>query len=334
MPVAFLQTSFSQPTLAGDDRANGIIRGVKVMELGKLAKFAAIKEDGTRISKSITLTEAHLSALQNHASNRGVVVHLTHDWRKDIGTPSAATAEFEARIGAIKSLRRNYKNDLIGDLFLKEGKTRKDVLFDAEHSPSDIMLSAVYSFLPEDENCIPQDFTACDIVTQGAGVTALFAEDENPMPEETTPDAPVTDLLSQISAACQKDIHNLAAIKALVKSIENAQPDTESDSESDSSSDSEMDSMPDAELEKQTSNDYAGGVAAMAAMKKEFTGKLTAALAKFETAKADILIAAEAKLVAALGNNKVSVKDESKNTALFGLDKVRAAISAQLKKTN
>lgn len=316
MQVAFLQTSFSQPNLAGDDRANGIIRGVKVMELGKLAKFAAMKEDGTRISKAVTLTEAHLSALQNHAGNRGVVVHLTHDWRKSIGTPSAATAEFEARIGAIKSLRRDSKNDLVGDLFLKEGKTREDVLFDAEHSPDDIMLSAVYSFLPEDENCIPQDFTACDIVPQGAGVTALFAEDTNTMDE--TPTAASADLVSQLVAACQ-DPHALAAFKALIKSVE-------------TSADAAAEETEAAVVEP--ANDDAGAVAAMAALEKKVGDKVTAALAKFETAKADIIIAAEAKMVAALGNNKVPVKSETKETALFGLDKVRAGIKAQLEKHN
>lgn len=290
------------------------------MELGKLAKFAAMKEDGTRISKAVTLTEAHLSALQNHAGNRGVVVHLTHDWRKSIGTPSAATAEFEARIGAIKSLRRDSKSDLVGDLFLKEGKTREDVLFDAEHSPDDIMLSAVYSFLPEDENCIPQDFTACDIVPQGAGVTALFAEDTNTMDETST--AASADLVSQLVAACQ-DPHALAAFKALIKSVESSADATAEETAAAVTEDVAA-----------TADDDAGAVAAMAALDKKMSDKLTAALAKFEAAKADIIIAAEAKLVAALGNHKVPAKDESRATALFGLDKVKAAISAQLSKTN
>lgn len=288
------------------------------MELGKLAKFAAMKEDGTRISKAVTLTEAHLSALQNHAGNRGVVVHLTHDWRKAIGTPTAATAEFEARIGAIKTLRRDSKNDLVGDLFLKEGKTREDVLFDAEHSPDDIMLSAVYSFLPEDENCIPQDFTACDIVPQGAGVTALFAEDTTNMPDDTSSTSASADLVSQLVAACQ-DPHALAAFKALIKSVE-------------TSADAAAEETEAAVVEP--ANDDAGAVAAMAALEKKVGDKVTAALAKFEAAKADIIIAAEAKLVAALGNNKVPVKSETKETALFGLDKVRARIKAQLEKHN
>jgi hypothetical protein len=187
------------------------------------------------------------------------------------------------------------------------------------------MLSAVFSFLPDDPLCIPQDFQAADLVEKGAGVTALLAADltTTPMEETTTPN--VDDLLSKLSAACQADPHMHAAAKAILKSIEKAdKPEDEPEDE------------PEVTEVAETPNDDAGAVAAMAALEKKFEIRLTAQLAEFtkaqEKSKADMLIEAKAQIVAELGSVKVPAEKSKADTALFGMQKVKAAITAQLNK--
>lgn len=76
--LATFQATFRKPEITADDRAAGIIRGVYVMELGKLAQFSARRDDGTKTHRAVTLDDAHLAALMNHAGNRSIPVHMTH----------------------------------------------------------------------------------------------------------------------------------------------------------------------------------------------------------------------------------------------------------------
>ena len=70
----------------------------------------------------------------------------------------------------------------------------------------------------------------------------------------------------------------------------------------------------------------------MAALEKKLNDKMTATLATFEKAKADLLIEAKAQIVAELGSVKVPAEKSKADTALFGMQKVKAAITAQLNK--
>ncbi len=140
------------------------------MELGKTAHFAA--DDGTH--KSVKITDAHIEALLSHAGNRAITSHLTHDWFSAQGTDKADTVEMGARIGALKKFRRDENGDLIADAYLKDGEDRRDICFSAEHTPDDLMLSAVFSYRKDDPQCLPIDFRAVDFVPTGAAVTALF----------------------------------------------------------------------------------------------------------------------------------------------------------------
>lgn len=198
--IAQLRVSFENSAIEPEA---GIIRGVKVMELGKLAKFAA--EDGT--PKSVKITDKHISALLAHAGNRAIPSHLTHDWFSAQGKSNADSVEMAARIGALKNFRKDESGDLIADAFLKAGKTRDDILWGAEHNPEDNMLSAVYGYAKDDPQCLPLNFKAVDFVPTGAATTALFSE---------TPTNNSMDINELIEAL--KDPKAQAAVSAIIKS--------------------------------------------------------------------------------------------------------------------
>lgn len=162
--------SFAEPTI---DRENGIIRGVKLMELGKLARFAG--EDGK--PKQVTITAKHIDALLAHAGNRSLPCHDTHEWFDAQGGPNADSVEKNARIGALKNFRKDDDGNLIADCHLNLAKdAARDFLWGAANNPEDNCFSVVFSYLKDDPECIPQNFRAGDLVPQGAATTALFSE--------------------------------------------------------------------------------------------------------------------------------------------------------------
>lgn len=296
----------------------GIIRGVNVMQLGKLAKFAAIKDDGTKLHKEVVISDAHISALLSHAGNRSIPVHLTH---------SAANERVDGlstKAGALKTFRKDESGNLVADLHLIPGEVRDLAFWHAQNDPENMMLSAVYSFLPEDALCIPQDFQAADLVEKGAGVTALLADDSQNQP---TLKQPMDDFITQFKNALS-DPDVLAGLKAIIKSVEASQ-EVEEDT---SAVEAEAGVIADDAAEGDTK--LSATMACIARINRAHGRKLTAALADFTKAKADILVEAEAKLAATLGANKQIVKETPTETALFGLEKVRAGIRAQLSKQN
>jgi hypothetical protein len=155
------------------------------MQKGKLATFAA----GDEI-RSVTITDAHIKALMDHAGSRSIVSHLTHDWYNSIGKPDEDTVEMSARIGALRNFRIDEQGDLSADFVVMPGEHREMILFGALNTPEDNMISVVFSFAPDDPNCIPRDFQAADLVPEGAGTYALFKnatltnENKNMTPEE------------------------------------------------------------------------------------------------------------------------------------------------------
>ncbi len=169
MPIALLQTKLLHSAI---DAENGIISGVRVMEIGKLAQFEGDKKEVKRVK----ITSAHIDALLSHVGNRAIPMHLTHEWFEAQGKPNADSVEMAARIGALKSFRKDDAGNLIADAYLKSGQTREDTIWAAEHNPENNMFSAVFSYRKDDPLCIPTDFNAADLVPEGAAVTALFAK--------------------------------------------------------------------------------------------------------------------------------------------------------------
>lgn len=168
--TAFFHASYGQATI---DKENGILVGVKLMELGRLAKFAG--EDGK--SKSITITTAHISALMGHAGNRALPIHETHEWFNAEGTATGDSTERAARIGSLKKIRTDDNGNLVADAYLNlDRQPARDLLFGAEHNPEDNCFSVVFSYDKNDPLCLPLNFRAADVVPSGAATTALFSE--------------------------------------------------------------------------------------------------------------------------------------------------------------
>lgn len=202
----------SSGTISIDAEA-GIIKGVKLMELGKLARFSG--EDGK--PKQVKITDAHISALLAHAGNRALPIHYTHDWFESQGKPNADTIELAARIGALKSFRRDNGGDLIADAHLNlQKQPAKDLIWGAEHNPEDNCFSVVFSYLKDDPECIPQNFRAGDIVPSGAATTALFSEQN-----ESTSSMDIQEIIAALQDP-ERGPHLAAAINAAIKSVDKA----------------------------------------------------------------------------------------------------------------
>lgn len=199
--IACFQALLSSGTI---DAENGIITGVHVLENGKLATFEG--PDGK--VKSVTITSKHVNALLKHAGNRTLQVHLSHDW---YGTEDG----IKSQVARLKNHRVENGN-LVADLYLAPGDYRDTALWNAQNDPGGMMLSAVFGYLPNDPECIPQDYKAADIVETGAGVTALFSAHKT---LHTAKLMEVADLVTLLADPAVK-----TAIKAIVDSHEDAAP--------------------------------------------------------------------------------------------------------------
>jgi hypothetical protein len=155
-------------TLASDriDDGAGIVYGCRVAELGKIACFEG--SDGKpRLAK---ITPEFISALLSHAGNRSIPVHWTHDYTK------SDNDALHAKVGALKAIRRDDAGNAIADLCLAPGEYRDKALWNATNDPTGMMLSPVFTYNKADPKSLPLDFSAADLVEQGAGVTALFSQ--------------------------------------------------------------------------------------------------------------------------------------------------------------
>jgi len=204
--TAFFRVS---PSQAAIDAENGILKGVKLMEVGKLATFA----DDEGKPKSVTITDAHISALLAHAGNRAIPIHQTHEWFNAQGKENADSVELSARIGALKSFRKDENGDLIADAYFKAGKERDDIIWAAQHNPEDSMFSAVFNYAKNDPNCIPQNFRAADVVPCGAATTALFSADNT----NNNKSMDISELIAALDDPKVKE-----ALKAIIKSHKDA----------------------------------------------------------------------------------------------------------------
>jgi hypothetical protein len=226
LATAFFHASYGA---TGIEKEAGILRGVKIMEVGHVANFKG--EDGSR--KSVKITPAHIDALLAHAGNRALPIHETHEWFDAEGESNADSVERSARIGSLKSFRRDASGHLIADAVLNLDKQpARDLLFGAEHNPEDNCFSAVFSYRKDDPQCMPINFRAADVVPSGAATTALFSEDTT----NTTMDD--QEFLQKLEAAlASPTIH--AAITAMVKATkpqkEDSVPDPTPDPEKDES---------------------------------------------------------------------------------------------------
>lgn len=280
------------------DTENGILRGVKLMELGKVAHFAS--EDGKH--KSVTITDAHIDALLSHAGNRAVPIHETHEWFDAQNKPNADSVEMNSRIGALKAFRRDGNGDLIADAYFKEGQKRNDVMWGAANNPEDNCFSVVFSYAKDDPQCIPQNFRAGDLVPQGAATTALFSEST-----QTAMPITIDDLKEVCSTPEGKEM-----LRAAIKGHDKASDSTE---ETNAAAEMESDAgVTDAD-KKDSDSTKPAMMRAMLRIGRVATRKVE----ELKTEKTALLAAAklegEAGATALLGKSKIVTKTEGGDNA-------------------
>ena len=166
MATAALQFSFVETSI---DAEKSVIRGVKIAELGKVAVFKG--PDGK--PRKAKITKKHVNAFLEHAGNRAIPVHWTHDYLADDAD------RLHAKVGALKNFRKNEQGNPIADFYVAPTDYRDNIFWSAENDPENMMFSAVFSYDPNDPESLPQDFQAADLVERGAATTALFSEPNN-----------------------------------------------------------------------------------------------------------------------------------------------------------
>jgi hypothetical protein len=189
------------------DKEAGVIKGIKVMELGVEACFKGADGKPWRTK----ITPQHIDALLGFAGNRTMPAHFTHEWHAAEANKQADadSVELAARCGAWKNFRKDEQGNAVADAYLRNDEHREEILFAAEHDPENLMASAVFSYDPQDKTAMPTSFRCVDFVPVGAAVTALFSE------ADSTQKQPM-DINELIEAL--KDEKVQAAVSAIIKS--------------------------------------------------------------------------------------------------------------------
>lgn len=281
--IACFQALLSSGTI---DAENGIITGVHVLELGKLASFEG--PDGK--AKQVTVTKDHVNALLTLAGNRTLVVHKSHDWH-------GKTDGINSQVARLKNHRVDASGDLIADLYLQPGDYRDVALWNAQNDPEGMMISAVYGYDKNDPKCLPKNYIAADLVEVGAGTTALFAQ----FKQTEQPTAKLMEVTEFVEMLKSPEVKT--ALKAILDSHEDAPAAPAAD---------EVAEMEDAADIKPT-DDEKKDTSPSAMMKRYHRAVLgVAKLAKSKTVIWDdqeiaLLTKAEASFVKKIGSGKIQL---------------------------
>ena len=161
--AAFKLNTLSQERI---DAENSVIYGVRLCEVGKVARFNG--PDGK--PRTAEITSEHAAAFLAHAGNRAIPVHWTHDYLND------AKDRLHAKVGALKNFRLDEAGNPVADFYVAPSEYKDAILWNAKEDPENMMLSAVFSYDPKDPKAMPMDLQAADLVECGAATTALFSE--------------------------------------------------------------------------------------------------------------------------------------------------------------
>jgi hypothetical protein len=164
--AAFKLNTLSQERIDAD---NSVIYGVRLCEVGKVARFNG--PDGK--PRTAEITSDHADAFLAHAGNRSIPVHWTHDYLSD------DKDRLHAKVGALKNFRKDENGNPIADLYVAPSEYKDAIMWGAKEDPENMMLSAVFSYDPKDPRAMPLDLQAADLVETGAATTALFSEPNN-----------------------------------------------------------------------------------------------------------------------------------------------------------
>lgn len=302
MPQACLKNNTF--ALEAIDKEAGVIRGVKVAENGKMATFAT--KDGK--AKSFTVSPAWIDAFLSHVGNRSLPTLWTHKPRTSGEDTLNATA------GAVKNFRRDASNgNLVADLHVAPTDKKDLILWNAEHNPTGMMMSAVFGYGAHDPNCIPLSADGVDLVDEGAAVSALLSQHK---PEDTT----MTD--AEIQKAINDGIAAALASPATVKALLSAAKPAEETADKEKQ-----------EKEGASAMEKAAGVTD--ADKKTEDEKLPTAMCAqvrvnraIQRQLAEAPVKAEAHLAARIGTGDFKISGSAETVGIKG--KMDEAVKAQL----
>lgn len=177
------------------DADQSVIYGVRLCEVGKVAKFNG--PDGK--PRTAEITAEHAAAFLAHAGNRSIPVHWTHDYLSD------DKDRLHAKVGALKNFRLDSTGNPVADFYVAPSEYREAIMWNAKEDPENMMLSAVFSYDPKDPRAMPLDFQAADLVECGAATTALFSEPQNTPNTMTDEDkSEVAKMIADAIAAANK----------------------------------------------------------------------------------------------------------------------------------
>lgn len=201
VPTAKLSENFSTSAIDGD-----VIRGVRILEVGRLAQF----KDDKGTARSFTVTPELIKGLLGFANGKDIPAHLSHDY-SNAETLAGKQDRVHALLGVHKDVRIDEATgNLISDLHTMPNEAGRSALWVAKNSPTTASLSAVFSYNPlQDGNrtlAIPLDFQAADLVGSAAATTALLAEHKNTDMTKEETQALLSEALAPITA-------QLAALK-------------------------------------------------------------------------------------------------------------------------
>jgi hypothetical protein len=215
MPRAFQSKAFfsSEADRIVEDGDSTTLKGVAILEVGKMAVFQSKQPDGTMKLRQVMISPEHVSAILSHAAPV-TPSHWTHDYH-------GKNDPLSAQIGGISNVRRD-GNRVVGDLMLAPTEYKAQAVWNAKMMPQNMMLSPVFDFNPSDPKCIPTSFDAADLVEAGAGVTALWtallAESETPKSSSMT--------IEELTQLCE-DPKAKEVLRGALKGHDSAEADME-----------------------------------------------------------------------------------------------------------
>lgn len=150
------------------DRDAGVIYGVKLAELNRVACFEGI--DGK--PRYALISPRYVSALLSLAGSRSIPSHWTHSYLD----PNFKGDNLDVKVAALKNFRKDTTGNPIADMYVEPTEYADRIYWNALHAPDSMMLSPVTEYKPGDNDSIPIAFNAADLVADGAATTSLLAK--------------------------------------------------------------------------------------------------------------------------------------------------------------
>lgn len=198
MPRAILKSQLSDLVV---DKESRVATGLKLLQNNRDVTYAG--SDGKPVG--FRTNDGLIDGLIQHAGNRSIPAHLTHEWTKGEKDP------LSFRVGTFKNLRRDGSGDLLGDFHAMPGVEGDKMLWLADNDRENAALSLVFDYNAIKSDgatfAYPLSFDSADFVAKGAACAMLSQlQNETDMTKEE-----IVSLIKE-NAASKDDV--TAAVKA------------------------------------------------------------------------------------------------------------------------